>query len=59
MKKKSNKQINKLEGTIFISLKGIGYVKIEGYEKDVEIDFRYLKYNCLRLDKPKEDSKKF
>ena len=30
----------------------------EGLEQ-FEIDFRYLKYNCLRLDKPKEDSKKF
>jgi len=33
---------NKIQGIISISSKGTGYVKIDGYEQDTEIDFRYL-----------------
>lgn len=33
---------NILEGSISISSKGTGYVKIEGFEEDIEIDSRHL-----------------
>ena len=33
---------SRAQGTISISSKGTGYVKIEGYEDDIEIDFRHL-----------------
>lgn len=36
------KEKNKLQGTISVSSKGTGYVKIEGYEEDPEIDFKHL-----------------
>lgn len=35
-------QANKREGLISISSKGAGYVKVPGYEDDIEIDFRHL-----------------
>lgn len=37
--KKENKR---LQGIISISAKGTGYVKIDGFEKDIEIDFKKL-----------------
>ncbi len=40
MKNKIN--TSKPQGTISVSSKGIGYVKIEGYEEDPEIDSRHL-----------------
>ncbi len=42
MKKESKKMPPKLEGIISVSAKGTGYVKIEGYEDDIEIDFHDL-----------------
>ena len=34
---------NKTTGTISISAKGTGYVKVEGQKEDIEIDFRHLR----------------
>ena len=42
MSKKTHKITNKLEGVISISSKGTGYVKIDEYKEDIEIDFRHL-----------------
>ncbi|MBI3888473.1 ribonuclease R [Candidatus Nomurabacteria bacterium] len=42
VKNKPHKQINKVQGTISISGKGTGYVKVLGYEEDPEIDFKHL-----------------
>ncbi len=42
MKNHTNKHINKLQGIISISSKGIGYVKVLDYKDDIEIDFRHL-----------------
>ena len=33
---------NKLEGIISVSSKGAGYVKVPGYDEDIEVDFRHL-----------------
>ena len=37
-----HKQTNRLKGVISVSAKGTGYVSIEGYEEDIEIDFKRL-----------------
>ncbi len=37
-----NKQVNRAEGSISISSKGTGYVKVDGFTEDVEIDFKHL-----------------
>ena len=43
-KKSKKKQIsNKPEGLLSVSAKGTGYVKVEGFEDDIEIDFRHLR----------------
>ena len=42
VKNKINKQPNKLQGTISISAKGTGYVKILNQDEDIEIDFKHL-----------------
>jgi ribonuclease R len=42
VKNKINKQTNKLQGVISISSKGTGYVKVLGYQDDIEIDFKHL-----------------
>ena len=34
--------MKRLQGTISISSKGTGYAKIDGYDDDIEIDFRHL-----------------
>jgi ribonuclease R len=36
------KENNKFEGIISISSKGTGYVKVVGYDEDIEIDFKHL-----------------
>ena len=36
------KHTNRLEGIISVSSKGTGYVKVEGFEEDPEIDFKHL-----------------
>ncbi|MFA5751292.1 MAG: ribonuclease R [Candidatus Paceibacterota bacterium] len=59
---KNKGQKKMLEGVISISSKGTGYVTIEGYEKDIEIDARYLN-TALHSDKvavilhPKKEGK--
>ncbi|MEI6580949.1 MAG: ribonuclease R [bacterium] len=42
IKQENTKYQNKLTGTISISSKGIGYVKILDKKEDIEIDFRHL-----------------
>ena len=39
----------KVEGIISISSKGTGYVKVEGHEEDIEIDFKHL-HTALHRD---------
>lgn len=43
MKNSKNRPLHKPQGVISISSKGTGYVKIEGFEEDPEIDFKHLK----------------
>ena len=43
MKKEKKKITNKQEGIISVSSKGTGYVAINGFKEDIEIDFRHLK----------------
>jgi ribonuclease R len=40
--RKNTYKINKLEGIISISAKGTGYVAVEGFKEDPEIDFKHL-----------------
>ena len=42
VKGKTKKIQKAVQGTISISSKGVGYVKVPDYEEDIEIDFRHL-----------------
>lgn len=42
MKKTNKDKIKRLEGIISVSAKGTGYVSIDGFKEDPEIDFKHL-----------------
>jgi ribonuclease R len=42
MKNQKKHHLKNIQGLISISSKGTGYVKLEGYEEDPEIDFKHL-----------------